>query len=165
MLSHFERLIGKKKYIEAVSRLDIDDYKIARSKESKGKGKVTTRVAASTINFEVTVLRSFFYYLIRERGIKIENPCAHFKMLRAAKERLKSKPQTYTQDEINRLLAACNAASHAMYATLLLTGFRKEELAYLSWDDVDFHLGMIRISAKENFIPKDYEEREVPHAA
>ena len=62
-------------------------------------------------------------------------------MLRSAKERLKSKPQTYTQDEINRLLAACNPASHAMYATLLLTGLRKEELAHLSWDDVDFTLG------------------------
>lgn len=75
----------------------IDDYKIARSQESKGKGTVTTKVAASTINFEVTVLRSFFYYLIRERGVKMENPCAHFKMLRDAKERLKSKPQAYTR--------------------------------------------------------------------
>jgi len=162
VLSHFERLLGKKKYVEAISRLDIDDYKIARSKESAGKGKVTRCVAASTINFEVTVLRSFFYYLIRERGIKAENPCAHFKVLRSAKERLKSKPQTYTQDEINRLLAACNPASHAMYATLLLTGLRKEELAHLSWDDVDFHLGVIRVRAKADFIPKDYEGRDIP---
>ncbi len=162
VLSHFERLIGKKKYVEAISRLHIDDYKIARSKESVGKGKVTRKVAPSTINFEVTVLRSFFYYLMRERGIKIENPCAHFKMLRAAKERLKSKPQVYTQDEINRLLAACNAASHAMYGTLLLTGLRKEELAHLSWDDVDFRHGVIRVRAKDDFMPKDYEERDIP---
>jgi len=162
VLSHFERLVGKKKYVEAVSRLDIDDYKIARSKENAGKVRITRCVAASTINFEVTVLRAFFYYLIRERGIKAENPCAHFKMLRSAKERLKSKPQTYTQDEINRLLAACNPASHAMYATLLLTGLRKEELAHLSWDDVDFHLGLIRVRAKADFVPKDYEERDIP---
>jgi integrase len=162
VLSHFERLIGRRKYIEAITRLDIDDYKIDRSKESKGKGKVTTPVAASTINFEVTVLRSFFYYLIRERGIKMENPCANFKMLRAAKERLKSKPHTYSQDEINRLLAACNPASRAMYGTLLLTGLRKEELAHLSWDDVDFRHSMIRVRAKEDFIPKDYEERDIP---
>lgn len=162
VLGHFERLVGKKKYVEAVSRLDIDDYKIARSKENAGKVRITRCVAASTINFEVTVLRAFFYYLIRERGIKAENPCAHFKMLRSAKERLKSKPQTYTQDEINRLLAACNPASHAMYATLLLTGLRKEELAHLSWDDVDFHLGVVRVRAKADFVPKDYEERDIP---
>ena len=60
VISHFERLIGKKKYVEAISRLHIDDYKIARSKESVGKGKVTRKVTPSTINFEVTVLRSFF---------------------------------------------------------------------------------------------------------
>jgi integrase len=83
-------------------------------------------------------------------------------MLRAAKERLKSKPQVYTQDEINRLLAACNAASRAMYGTLLLTGVRKEELAHLSWDDVDFRHGVILVRAKDDFIPKDYEERDIP---
>lgn len=36
VLSHFGRLLGKKKYAEAISRLDIDDYKIARNKESVG---------------------------------------------------------------------------------------------------------------------------------
>jgi len=55
VLNHFERLLGKKKYLQAINRVDIDDYKNARSKESKGKGKVITKVAASTINFEVTI--------------------------------------------------------------------------------------------------------------
>ena len=162
VLSHLERIIGKKKYIEAITRLDIDDYKNARSKESAGKGKVKRRVAASTINFEVTVLRSFFYYLIRERGINAENPCAHFKMLRSAKDRIKSRPQTYSQDELDRMLAACNLADRAMFATLLLTGLRKEELRHLEWDDVDFALNVIRVRARGNFIPKDYEERDIP---
>lgn len=49
-----------------------------------------------------------------------------------------------------------------MYATLLLTGLRKEELAHLTWDDVDFHLGVIRVRGKADFIPKDYEERDTP---
>jgi integrase len=162
VLTHFERLIGKKKYIEAISRLDIDDYKNARSKESVGKGKVTRPVAASTINFEVTVLRSFFYYLIRERGTKAENPCAHFKMLRSAKDRLKSRPQTYSQDELDRMLSVCNLADRAMFGTLLLTGLRKEELRHLVWDDVDLALNIVRVRARGNFIPKDYEERDIP---
>jgi integrase len=80
----------------------------------------------------VTVLRPFFYYLIRDRGIKVENPGAHFKVLRFAKERLKSKPRAYTQDEINRLLAACNGKPCDV-RHLLLTGLRKEELADLTW--------------------------------
>lgn len=162
VLGHFERLLGSKKYVEAITRLDIDNYKNQRSKESVGKGKVTRLVAASTVNFEITVLRSFFYYLIRERGMKVDNPCAHFKMLRAAKERLKSRPQSYTREEVDRLLSACNSSSHALYATLLLTGLRKEELAHLVWDNIDFNLGVVRVRAKDNFIPKDYEERDIP---
>ncbi len=31
VLDHFERLLGKKKYVEAITRADIDDYKIKRS--------------------------------------------------------------------------------------------------------------------------------------
>lgn len=162
ILGHFERLLGKKRYVEAITRLDIDEYKIARSRESTGKADAPRLIAASTINFEVTILRAFFYYLIRERGIKTENPCARFKMLRSANERLKSRPHTYTQDEINRLLASCKGAAHAMYATLFLTGLRKEELAHLTWKDVDFRRGLIRVRAKEDFVPKDYEERDIP---
>ena len=162
VLGHFERLLGKKKYVQAINRVEIDDYKNARSKESKGKGKVTRTVAASTINFEVTVLRTFFYYLMRERGIKMENPCANFKMLRSAKERMRSRPHSYSQEEIDRLLTGCSPRSRAMYGTLLLTGLRKEELANLYWADIDFNLGLIRIRAKDDFIPKDYEERDIP---
>jgi hypothetical protein len=36
VLDHFGRILGKKKYIEAVTRSDIDDYKIARSRETVG---------------------------------------------------------------------------------------------------------------------------------
>lgn len=162
ILGHFERILGKKRYIEAITRLDIDNYKIARSKESFGNGEVKRLIAPSTINFEVTILRAFFYYLIRERGIKVENPCANFKMLRSATERLKSRPHTYSQDEINRLLASCKGASHAMYATFLLTGLRKEELAHLAWKDVDFQRAVIKVRGKEDFVPKDYEERDIP---
>jgi Phage integrase, N-terminal SAM-like domain len=94
VLDHFERILGKKKYIEAITRSDIDDYKIARSRETVGD---THRpVSASTINFEITVLRTLFYYFIRERGIEMENPCARFKALRAERERLKGRPPTYS---------------------------------------------------------------------
>src|SRR5215472_181907 len=81
VLAHFERLTGRRKYVEAISRSDIDDYKNGRSKESFGIRKCP--VSPSTINFELNVLRSFFYYLIRERGIQMENPCANFKVLRS----------------------------------------------------------------------------------
>jgi integrase/recombinase XerD len=80
----------------------------------------------------------------------------------AHKERLKRRPPTYGQEELDKLLAACDVEERAMFATLLLTGLRKDELAHLTWDDVDLKKEAIRIRAKEGFTPKDYEEREIP---
>ena len=74
-------MLGKKKFIEAISRADMDDYKTARSTQEsqQHKGRIIT---PRTINFEVSVLRTFFYSLINERGIRMENPCARFKALK-----------------------------------------------------------------------------------
>jgi site-specific recombinase XerD len=53
VLEHFERLVGKgKKYVEAITRADIDDYKIRRSEESSGRNGRT--IAPRTVNFEVS---------------------------------------------------------------------------------------------------------------
>lgn len=160
VLDYFERILGKKKYIEAITRSEIDDYKIARSRETVGD---TCRpVSASTINFEITVLRTLFYYFIRERGVEMENPCAHFKALRAERERLKRRPPTYSPADLDKIFTACDSTERAMFATLYLTGLRKDELAYLTWNDLDFKRATLRLTAKDGFAPKDYEEREVP---
>lgn len=119
-------------------------------------------VSPATVNFEVTVLKTFFYYLIRERAVAMENPCARSKPLRAEKERLKRRPPTYTQEETDKLLAACDKMDRAIFATLLLTGLRKEELGHLAWSDVDLDHATLRLTAKDGFAPKDYEEREIP---
>jgi integrase/recombinase XerD len=161
-LGHFARILGRKKYVEAIDRSDIEDYKKARSQE---RVKKTERlVSPSTINFEVQTVRNFFNYLARERGVNVDNPCAKTKELRSVRERIKRRRPTYTQDELDRLFAACTPFNMAMYATLLLTGLRKQELVYLTWEggDVDFKKGVIRVQAKDDFSPKDYEEREIP---
>ena len=160
VLAHFERILASKKYVEAVTRSDIDDYKVARSRETVGP--LSRPVSPATVNFEVTVLKTFFYYLIRERGIAMENPCARSKPLRAEKERLKRRPPTYTQAETDKILAACDKMDRAIFATLLLTGLRKEELGHLAWSDVDLQHAALRLTAKDGFAPKDYEEREIP---
>jgi integrase/recombinase XerD len=160
VLDHFERILGKKKYIEAITRSDVDDYKIARSRETVGDTR--RPVSASTINFEITVLRTLFYYFIRERGIEMENPCARFKALRAERERLKRRPPTYSPADLDKIFAACDSTERAMFATLYLTGLRKDELAYLTWNDLDFKSATLRLTAKDGFAPKDYEEREIP---
>ncbi len=162
VLEHFERLLGQKKYVEAVTRANIDDYKINRSEESSGPNGRKT--APRTINFEISTLRTFFYYLINERGLPMANPCARFKPLKDEKEKARRKPPTYTQAELDRLFAKCDEFEKAAFGTLLLTGLRDQELCYLTWRDVDLKHAAIRVTGegKDGFSPKDYEERIIP---
>jgi integrase/recombinase XerD len=162
VLDHFERLLGKKKYVEAIARADIDDYKIRRSEELIEPH--ARPVKPRTINFEVSTLRTFFYYLINERGIPMANPCARFKPLKDEKEKARRKPPTYTQAELNRIFAACDDLERTAFATLLLTGLREQELCYLTWKDVDLKRATIKVTGegKGGFSPKDYEERVIP---
>jgi len=162
VLDHFERILGKKKYVEAITRSDIDDYKIRRTKNTDAEDKRPAK--ARTVNFEVSTLRTFFYYLINERGIPMQNPCTRFKPLKDEKEKARRRPPTYTRDELNRLFAKCGASDKAAFAALLLTGLREQELCYLTWKDVDLKKDTIRVTGqgKEKFSPKDYEERVIP---
>jgi integrase/recombinase XerD len=166
VLEHFDRLLRKKKFIEAITRADIDDYKTARSQEQsqQHKGRIIT---PRTINFEVSVLRTFFYFLANERGIRVENPCARFKPLKDQKAKARRKPPTYTQQELDKIFAKCDEGEKTIFATLLLTGLRDQELCFLAWRDVDVKNpknAAIKVSGegKEGFSPKDYEERPIP---
>ena len=166
VLEHFERILSHKKFVEAITRGDIDDYKTRRSREFSEQHR-HRQITPRTINFEVSVLRTFFYFMINERGLRMENPCARFKVLRDQKQKAGRQPPTYAHREIDRLFAACDDFERTVFATLLLTGLREQELYYLAWRDADLKnpkKATIRISGdgKEGFSPKDYEERSIP---
>ncbi len=124
-------------------------------------------VAKRTLNYEISVLRTLFYFLIRERNLRIENPCANFKLLKDPRAKANRRPPVYKQEEIDRIFAQCDDAERVIFATLLLTGLREEELCFLTWPDVEIseaNDATLRLSCegKEGFSPKDYEERVVP---
>jgi integrase/recombinase XerD len=162
VLNHFERILGNKKYVEAIDRSDIDTYKIKRSAEKSLRHD--RQITPRTINFEVSTLRTFFYYLENERGLNLKNPCAKFKHLKDQKKKAKAKPPVYSQEQINHIFAQCGDVEKTIFATLLLTGLRKRELYFLSWHDLDLDRGILRVTGdnKEGFSPKDYEERVIP---
>jgi integrase len=155
--------MGKLRFVEAVQRKHIDEYKASRAGDKTG-GRSGGQVAPGTVNFEVSTLRTFFNFLIHERGVKMENPCARFKPLRDAKRDTNCRPTTYAQHELDLLFRACDGPDRAAFAALLLTGLREQELCFLTWDDVSLRHGQehVRVRAKEDFSPKDYEEREIP---
>ncbi len=166
VLEHFERILGKRRFIEAITRADIDDYKAARSKEFSQQHP-NRRITPRTINFEVSVLRTLFNFMINERGLAMENPCARFKALKDPKAKAKRKPPTYSRKETDKLFAVCDEFEKAVFATFLMSGLREQELCYLMWPDVDVRRvsnATVRVSGdgKDGFSPKDYEERSIP---
>ncbi len=69
-----------------------------------------------------------------------------------------------TRDEIRRLLAAArehDERTYALYATAVLTGLRKGELAALRWDDVDFDRRLITVQRSYEGPTKSDEVRHV----
>ena len=95
-------MMGHRRFMEAITRADIERYKALRLGET-ARGKP---VRAATVNFEVSVLRNWFNFLRRELGLAIENPCAHFKPLRDGASKANGPPEVYTEDELARLPAA-----------------------------------------------------------
>jgi integrase len=144
VISHFERILGHKKYVEAIDRSDIDTYKIKRSAEKSLRHD--RLITPRTINFEVSTLRTFFYYLENERELNLKNPCAKFKHLKDQKKKAKSKPPVYSQEEIDRIFAQCSSVEKTIFATLLLTGLRKRELYFLTWTDLDLDRSVLRVT-------------------
>jgi integrase len=70
----------------------------------------------------------------------------------------------YTPEEIYTLLKAATHEEQLLLKFFLASGFRKDEVRYATWHDVDFHNSLVRVTAKPfwKFKPKNYEERAVP---
>jgi hypothetical protein len=75
-----------------------------------------------------------------------------------------TEPEVYTSEEIETFLARCNSWKRALFEFFWMTGFREQEVQHATWPDVDFVHHVVRVKAKPKlgFIPKDWEEREVP---
>ncbi len=166
VFDHISRILGRKMFVEAITRADIDDYKSQRVTEGSEQHE-GRRITPRTVNFEISVFRTFFYFLIKERNLKIENPCANFKPLKDPRAKANRRPPVYRNEEIEALFAHCDDRLKVAFATLLLAGLREAELCSLTWADVDLRdveNAMIRVTGegKEGFTPKDYEERLLP---
>jgi integrase len=149
VLEHFERLLGTnltKGFIESITRADMDDYEVRRRQEQSQRHK--RLMTPRTINFEISPLRTVFYYLINELGVQFENPCTRFKQVRDVNSQASRRPPTYTQDELKQLFEASDAFERPTFATLLMTGLRKKELYFLTWRDADLRSGVLRSVAR-----------------
>jgi integrase len=75
----------------------------------------------------------------------------------------KRKVEEYSLDEVKALLANTNAEGRLIMLCLLSSGMRNNELAHLTYGDVDFDHSVWGVNAKDGWTPKTAKgTREVP---
>jgi len=151
ILDNFKRFLKSHPHISKISQMDarlFEDYKTFRFEEETSN---------KTINIELRTIRAMFA-LAKQWGYIKENPTDGVKFLKVRKD---DKPRFLSKEECKKLLAACSKWEYPVFYTFLYTGMRKSELLFLTWNDVDFTRGKIKIKAKEGWVPKT-SEREIP---
>jgi integrase len=89
----------------------------------------------------------------QEWGKALANPVAQHKPLRVNNRRLRF----LSLEEIDRLLTIADARLRPILITALHRGLRRGELLRLTWPDLDFKLGLLRVVDTKNG-----ERREIP---
>jgi integrase/recombinase XerD len=71
--------------------------------------------------------------------------------------------EVYTDEEIDKIMAGCDARHRAAYSTLLMGLLREKEAVYLTWDRIDVKQSVIHVKAQPQYDwkPKKHHERSV----
>ena len=128
-------------------------------RDPKGSTDRILRPKPRTVNYYLRKARAFFQEELIKGHLE-KNPMIVIKNLRVERQ----PPEYYTQEEIK---AFFQQEMHHVYrnafTVLLHTGMRFEELASLTWDDIDLGKKLIYVRPKEDFKTKTYRSiRSIP---
>ena len=132
-LTKFFSRFGDKKYPDEFLRMDIEDYKVVRSREG---------AAPRTINLELAVVRAFWNWMTDVYELALVNPVTKSKRLHEPERPRHSLPKT----TLDQLLGACeNVYERLMLMLAITTGMRREEMGELRWKDLDLDRAIVAI--------------------
>lgn len=97
-------------------------------------------LAPTTINGEMTHLRWFFSWLVKE-DVLPTNPARRLERVRAPK----LAPRTFSEPEYHRLLAAAGGQTRALVELAAETGLRRRALLGIEWAHVDLDRGILSL--------------------
>jgi integrase len=124
---------------------DIQGWQTAQAKQGK---------KPATVNRYIIVLSELFAWGVQQ-GKATRNPVSEVGLLKVHNARTR-----FLSDEKEAiLLEACGPNLRSVVIAALHTGFRREELAQLTWRDVDFQRDVVRVTAD---LAKSGRMREVP---
>jgi integrase/recombinase XerD len=134
--------------ISQANKVDISDFLAHRFQQG---------ASASSSARLLSTLRQFYGYLIRT-GERLDDPCAGIKAPKLGK----LLPEIFSEDEIERLLAAppqntaLGLRDKTMLELLYATGMRVSELVGLNLHQINYNQGFVRVTGKgqkERLIP------------
>jgi integrase len=70
-------------------------------------------------------------------------------------------PTAYTEAELLKMWEVARPEEKIRLQFFVASGFRKQEVAYLTWEDIDFNTGICSVTPKAGWKPKNKTSREV----
>jgi site-specific recombinase XerD len=102
------------------------------------------RLKPKTINCHLVCIRGFYDYLYHEEGIKVPNPVKKGSTLRLPKP----LPRHLNEDEVMTLFDVINKPrDRAIFKVMLRCGLRVEEVADLSFADIDLKRNKVLVQS------------------
>lgn len=136
----------KKTHIAQLGRKDIKDFMVHLV-------RVEGLELKTAINKAVIVLKQ-----MRDAGAAIEMQKGDWPQV------TEEQPDVYTPEQLKPFFAACKQDDFVLFQTFLLTGFRDQEVGFLSIADFNHRASSLSVTKKAgfNFDPKNYMERTNP---
>ncbi len=140
-----------------------DKIKLSQIKLSKLEGWKVWLVdskgySKTTANIRIRHVKAMLNKAVEWQYLE-ENPGEKLKQYKVPK----GKPDFLTEEEVKKLFSVIENKTHlAVFNLLYFTGMRLSEALNLTWEDVDFEEGFIRVRSKKDWHTKNYKERYIP---
>ena len=149
IFDHFKKYILNEniKYVSYFTKEHAEKYVQERLNHIKPK----------TANDELYIIR-WIFESAQEHNYILKNPIKKFKKLK-----FNPKPHRYFTDEELDAIYGNSPKEHGnVYKFLTNTGLRLSELSHLEWSDINLEDKVLSVSFKEDWIPKNSQERHIP---
>ena len=124
-----------------------------------GRKRLKRQVTPRTVNYELRTLGTFFSWAVKNNLLTV-NPATNIERFRIPK---RAVPKFMTSDDLKKFFAACSESERRLFMAILLSGMRRGEAEFLTWEDISFELGVVFIREKPDleWQPKT-DERIIP---